>query len=89
MATLIANTSFSYKGTSFTRGGTYDTADPRTNETNAAVPHLFYATAGTKTAKDTFVYRDTRAGGLERFVYKGELIPSNDNAVTQEPGLFT
>ena len=88
MATLIANTSFSYKSTSFTRGQQYDTVDPRTNEANTAVPHLFYATGGTKTAKETFVFKDTRAGGIERFVYKGELIPSGDAAVTAAPGDF-
>lgn len=88
MATLIANTSFSYKNTSFIRGATYDTADPRTNEANNSVPHLFYATGGTKTAQDTFVFKDPRAGGIDRFVYKGELIPSNDAAVTAAPGDF-
>jgi hypothetical protein len=85
MATIIANTSFSYKGDVFTRGATYDTANANVNAANTAVGHLFYATGGTKTAQDTFVYRDTRAGGIERFVYKGEVLPSGDNAVTADP----
>ena len=84
MATIIANTSFSYAGTVYTRGATYDTADAKVNAANTAVGHLFYATGGTKVAQDTFVYRDTRAGGRDRFVYKGEVLPSNDNAVSAD-----
>jgi hypothetical protein len=82
MATIIANASFSYKGDVYQHGATYDTAVATVNAANTAVPHLFYATGGTKTALDTFVYKDTRAGGIERFVYIGEVLPSNDNAVT-------
>ena len=82
MATIIANTSFSYGGAVYTRGATYDTADAKVNAANTAVPHLFYATGGTKIAQTTFVYKDTRAGGIERFVYKGETLPSGDNACT-------
>jgi hypothetical protein len=82
MATIIANASFSYKGDVYQHGATYDTAVATVNAANTAVPHLFYASGGTKTATDTFVYKDTRAGGIERIVYIGELLPSNDNAVT-------
>lgn len=84
MATLIANTTFAYKGNVYTHGATYDTADANVNAANTAVPHLFYATGGTKTAKDTFVFKDTRAGGIERFVYIGEVLPSGDVAVTAD-----
>ncbi len=89
MATVIANTSFAYAGRVYTRGARYDTADSAVNAANTAVPHLFTAAAGTKTAQDTFVMRDTRAGGIERFVYKGDLLPSNDVAVTAAPNKFS
>ncbi len=82
MSTIVANATFSYKGDVYTHGATYDTANANVNAANTAVGHLFYATAGTKTAQDTFVFKDTRAGGIERFVYKGELLPSGDAAVT-------
>jgi len=84
MSLIVANDTFSYKGDVFTHGVTYDTANANVAAANTAVPHKFYASAGTKTANDTFVYRDTRAGGIERFVYKGEVLPSNDNAVTAD-----
>ena len=84
MATIIANATFSYKGDVYTHGATYDTAVATVAAANTAVPHLFYASGGTKTANDTFVYRDTRAGGIDRVVYKGEVLPSGDNAVTAD-----
>jgi len=82
MATIVANTSFAYGTRVYTRGVTYDTADAAVNAANTAVPHLFYATGGTKTATDTFVMRDSRAGGITRFVYVGEVIPGTDVSVT-------
>ena len=82
MATIIANNTFSYAGRVYTHGVTYDTSDAAVNAANTAVPHLFYATGGTKIAQDTFVMRDTRAGGIERFVYAGEALPSGDVAPT-------
>lgn len=82
MATIIANTSFSYAGDVYQHGGSYDTANAKVNAANTAVPHLFYASGGTKTAQTSFVYRDTRAGGIDRVVHVGEVLPSNDNAVT-------
>jgi hypothetical protein len=85
MALIVANNTFSYKGDVFTHGVTYDTANANVNAANTAVPHLFYASGGTKVAQDTFVFKDTRAGGIERFVYKGENIPSGDVAVTADP----
>ncbi len=82
MATIIAHTSFAYKGDVFTRGATYDTANANVNAANVAVPHMFYATGGTKTAAGTFLFRDTRAGGFDRFVSIGEVLPSADPACT-------
>lgn len=84
MATIIANDTFTYAGNVYTHGVTYDTANAAVNAANTAVPHKFYATGGTKTAQDTFVFRDTRAGGVERFVYKGEVLPSGDQACTAD-----
>ncbi len=90
MATIIANTSFAYGRTVFTRGQTYDTTNANTdiNAANTAVPHLFYATGGTKTSAGTFVYRDTRAGGIDRVVTAGEVLPSGDNAVSRTGSRF-
>lgn len=82
MATIIANTSFAYKGDVFTRGATYDTANANVNAANTAVPQLFYATAGTKVSQTAFVFRDTRGGGFDRVVGRGETLPSGDTAVT-------
>lgn len=82
MSLIVANASFSYKGDVYQHGATYDTAVATVNAANVAVPHLFYASGGTKTAQDSFVYRDTRAGGIDRVVHIGEALPSNDNAVT-------
>ncbi len=82
MATIIANTSFAYKADVFTRGATYDTANANVNAANVAVPHLFYATAGTKVVQSAFAFRDTRAGGIDRIVGNGELLPTGDVAVT-------
>lgn len=86
MAKIIANSTFAYKGDVYTHGVSYDTANANVNAANIAVPHLFYAAGGTKTAQDTFVFKDTRAGGIERFVYKGETLPSTDAACTTDPG---
>ncbi len=90
MSIIVANASFSYRGTSFTHGVSYDTASANgdINLANTNVPHMFYATAGTKTCTNTFLMRDTRAGGLDRYVHVGELLPSNDAAVTAAPGNF-
>ncbi len=88
MATIIANTSFAYKGDVFTRGATYDTANANVNAANVAVPHLFYATGGTSKTLGTFLFKDTRAGGIERYVGKDEMLPSNDVAVTSKGPLF-
>lgn len=89
MATIVANTTFAHGGRVYTKGVTYDTADVAVNTANTAVPHLFYATGGTKTANTSFVMRDTRAGGIERFVGRGEVLPSGDPAVTAAPLAFT
>lgn len=80
MSLIVANDTFHYGSTLFTHGVTYDTAVAAVAAANTAVPHKFYATGGTKTANDTFVYRDSRAGGLDRVVYKGEVLPSGDDA---------
>lgn len=82
MATIVANATFAYSGRVYTHGVTYDTSDAAVSAANTAVPHLFYATGGTKTAQDTFVMKDTRAGGIERIVYAGELLPSGDVSVS-------
>ena len=84
MALIVANDTFSYGGDVYTHGATYDTANAKVNAANTAVPHKFYATGGTKTANDTFVYRDSRAGGIDRVVYKGEVLPSGDDACTKD-----
>lgn len=84
MSLVIANATFSYKKRTFTHGAVYDTADPDVSDANTTVPHLFYASGGTKTAKDTFVFKDPRAGGVERIVYIGEVLPSGDAAVTAD-----
>jgi hypothetical protein len=83
MSLIVANTSFAYKTDVFTRGGVYDTSNANVNAANVAVPHLFYATGGTKIAQTSFVFRDTRAGGMDRFVGVGEVLPSADLAVTK------
>lgn len=90
MTTIIANTSFAYGKTVFVRGQTYDTANANNdiNAANTAVPHLFYATGGTKTAMGTFLYRSTMAGGIDRIVGNGEVLPSGDNAVSQKGSCF-
>jgi nucleoid-associated protein YgaU len=82
MATIVANTSFAYKTDVFTRGRVYDTANANVNAANVAVPHLFYATGGTKVAQTSYVFKDSRAGGIERFVGVGEVLPAADVAVT-------
>jgi len=82
MSTIVANTTFAYKGTVFTQGVTYDTAVTAVNLANTDVPHLFYATGGTKTAQTSFVFRDTRAGGIDRIVHRGDVMPSNDPGAT-------
>lgn len=84
MAQIVANATFAYKADVYTKGVTYDTANANVNTANTAVPHLFYATGGTKTAKDSFVFKDPRAGGIERFVHIGEVLPSGDNACTAD-----
>jgi hypothetical protein len=83
MSLIVANTSFAYKTDVFTRGRTYDTANANVNAANVAVPHLFYAAGGTKTAMTSYVFMDTRAGGIERVVGVGETLPSADLAVTK------
>ncbi len=88
MSTIIANTSFAYKNDVFTRGVTYDTANANVNAANVAVPHLFYATGGTKVAQHTFAYRSTMAGGIDRVVYAGETLPSGDDACSSKGPLF-
>lgn len=85
MALIVANDSFHYGSMSFTHGVTYDTAVAAVNAANVAVPHKFYASGGTKTANDTFVYKDSRAGGIDRVVWKGEVLPSGDDAATKDP----
>ncbi len=89
MATIIANTSFAYKGDVFTRGATYDTANANVNAANVAVAHLFYATGGTKSVQSSFAFKDTRAGGIDRVVGAGEMLPSGDVAVTAASGAGT
>ncbi len=89
MSTIIANTSFAYKNDIFTRGVTYDTANANVNAANTAVPHLFYATGGTKVVQASFAFRDTRAGGIDRVVGNGETLPSGDAAVTAASGAGT
>ncbi len=86
MALIVANAAFSYRGTSFQHGLTYDTTNANTdiNAANVAVPHLFYAAGGTKICTDSFVFRDTRAGGIDRVVHQGEVLPSGDIAVTTD-----
>jgi hypothetical protein len=86
---IIANATFSYAGKVYTHGVTYDTADAAVSAANTAVSHLFAASGGTKTAQTTFFMRDSRGGGLDRVVWKGEVLSSSDAAVTQAPGLFT
>ncbi len=86
MALIVANATFGYKASVFTHGVTYDTADTLVNAANTAVPHLFYAAAGTKTVLSSFVFRDTRAGGIDRVVHAGEVLPSGDVAVTAASG---
>lgn len=88
MATIIANSSFAYGPHVYQRGNSYDTAVAAVAAANTAVPHLFYTGAGTKTANTSFVYHDTRAGGFDRLVGRGELLPSNDQAVTSCPRFF-
>ena len=85
MALVVANDTFSYGGNVYTHGVTYDTAVAAVSAANTAVPHKFYASGGTKTANDTFVYKDSRAGGIDRVVYKGEVLPSGDDACTKDP----
>ncbi len=83
MATIVANATFAYKADVFTQGVTYDTANANVSAANTAVPHLFYASAGTKVAQTAFVFRDTRVfGGLDRVVHRGDTLPSGDAAVT-------
>lgn len=84
MALIVANDTFAYGGKVYTHGVSYDTSDTNVNAANTAVPHKFYATGGTKTANDTFAYRDSRAGGIDRIVYKGEVLPSGDDACTHD-----
>lgn len=85
MATIIANDTFCYAKRVYTHGVSYDTSDAAVAAANTAVPHKFYATGGTKTAQDTFVYQDSRAGGISRVVYKGEVLPSGDDACGKDP----
>ena len=54
----------------------------------AAVPQLFCASGGTKTAITAGVFRDSRAGGFDRIFRVGEVYPSNDPAVTACPTAF-
>ncbi len=82
MSIIVANTSFAFAGDVYQHGGSYDTANAKVNAANTAVPHLFYATAGTKVAQTSFAFRDTRAGGIDRVVGRGEALPSGDIAVT-------
>ncbi len=89
MSTIIANTSFAYKNDVYQKGGTYDTAVATVNAANTAVPHLFYATGGTKVVQGSFAFRDTRAGGIDRVVGSGETLPSGDVAVTAASGAGT
>ena len=84
MSLIVANDTFSYAGNVYTHGVTYDTAVAAVAAANTAVPHKFYASGGTKTANDTFVYRDSRAGGIDRVVYKGEVLPSGDDACSKD-----
>jgi hypothetical protein len=87
---IVATTSFHYKSTGFIRGATYDTtaANGDISAANTAVPHLFCAAGGTKTANTSFVYHDTRAGGFDRIIGRGMVMPSGDQAVTTAPLAF-
>jgi hypothetical protein len=88
MATIIANTSFAYANSSFQHMKPYDTTIDWVAAANTAHPERFFASGGTKTATDAFVMLDARAGGFERIVHVGDVLPSGDPAVTAAPKCF-
>lgn len=89
MAIVIANTSFACSAGSFQERFSYDTSTPYVASATALYPERFYANNGTKTAKDSFVFKDSRAGGFERYVKVGDVLPSGDAAVTAAPNEFS
>src|SRR5262249_34905676 len=46
------------------------------------VAHLFYAAAETKTCTSRFLFKESRAGSIDRVVWKLDVRPSDDAAVT-------
>lgn len=91
MTLIVANSDFAYGTGSFQHGKTYDTAggDPNVAAANTAHPERFYASGGGKTANTSFVMQDTRAGGFERVIHVGDVLPSGDPAVTAAPSFFS
>jgi hypothetical protein len=89
MALIVANTDFCSADGSFQHAQTYDTALPWVAAANTAHPEHFYASGGTKTANTAFVMTDSRAGGFERIIHVGDVLPSGDPAVTAAPSNFS
>ncbi len=89
MAQVIANSSFACSVGSFEERFSYDTTVPYVASATASYPERFYASGGTKTAKTSFVYHDARAGGFERFVKIGDVLPFGDPAVMDATTLFS
>ncbi len=87
-STVIANSSFACAAGSFQERFSYDTSVPYVASATATYPERFYASGGTKTANTAFCFHDTRAGGFERFVGIGDVLPSGDPAVTAAPTAF-
>jgi hypothetical protein len=89
MSLIVANVSFAYADHSYQHSKTYDTAIGYVAAANAALPEHFYAAGGTKTCNNAFAFRDSRAGGFERIVHVGDVLPSGDPAVTAAPANFS
>ena len=88
MATVIASVSFASATGSFQHQKSYDDTVDWVASAKASHPEHFFASGGTKTANTAFVMSDSRAGGFERVIHIGDVLPSGDAAVTAAPTFF-
>jgi hypothetical protein len=76
-------------GYSFVAGSVYDTAVDWVNTAFTNHPAHFSSGVASKSANTSFVFRDSREGGIERVIHAGDQLPAADAAVTAAPGFFT
>jgi hypothetical protein len=88
VATIVANTDFAYGNAVFQHQKTYDDQVDWVAAAKAAHPERFFASGGTKTCTNAFVFIDSSGGSFDRVVDTGDTLPSGDAAVTAAPTNF-